>query len=190
MHLSRRRAITGAAASIAIGTPLIASASNLPPLPQQFRPRLVKVRDTLRVGDIHVVNDAHFLYHVTAKGQAVRYGVALGELGRRFRGPGLVTHKKKWPSWRPTPNMIRLEPALYGPYRDGLPGGHPKNPMGSAALYLSVNGRATYFRIHGTHLPHTIGTSFSSGCIRLRNDHMLQLYDAVPASGTRVIVHA
>lgn len=190
MTLSRRQMMVGTLAAGALCAPNIATASNLPPLPPQFEPQQVAVRDTLRVGDIHVVNGEHFLYHITAKGQAMRYGVALGELGRRFRGPGVITHKKKWPSWMPTPNMIRLEPALYKPYRNGLPGGHPKNPMGSAALYLAVNGRPTYYRIHGTHLPHTIGMSFSSGCIRLRNDHMLALYDAVPRSGTRVIVHS
>jgi lipoprotein-anchoring transpeptidase ErfK/SrfK len=76
--------------------------------------------------------------------------------------------------------MINLEPELYGPYRRGLPGGHPQNPMGARALYLYDGGRDTYYRIHGTPQPWTIGQNFSSGCVRLINQHVEELYAQVP----------
>jgi len=119
--------------------------------------------------------------------RALRYGIAVGAEGRAFKGRARINRKAIAPSWTPTANMIRLEPKVYGPYRAGLPGGHPQNPMGAAALYLAQNGRETYYRIHGTHQPWTIGQSFSSGCIRLKNDDVLDLYARVNA-GTQVFV--
>ncbi|WP_438956609.1 L,D-transpeptidase [Cognatiyoonia sp.] len=83
--------------------------------------------------------------------------------------------------------MVRLEPELYIPYRNGLPGGHTRNPMGSRALYLYDGGRDTYYRIHGTMKPETIGTAFSSGCIRLTNEHVAELYNMVPI-GARIFL--
>lgn len=185
--INRRSLLAGGlalAASSTLATPALANR-----LPRRFRPRQVQVNADLAVGSIHVVNADHFLYHVTAPGEATRYGVALGEVGRQFVGVGIVSRKAEWPSWRPTANMIRQEPEVYGPYAAGLPGGHPMNPMGARALYLNQNGRPTYFRIHGTPQPHTIGRSFSSGCIRLVNEHVEDLYDRVPV-GTVVYAHA
>jgi len=91
-----------------------------------------------------------------------------------------IRRKVEWPSWTPTQNMIRLEPELYGPYRNGLPGGHPRNPMGARALYLYEGSRDTYYRIHGTPQPWAIGRSYSSGCVRLVNEHVEELYAQVP----------
>ena len=76
--------------------------------------------------------------------------------------------------------MIEIEPEVYGPYAGGLPGGHARNPLGARALYLYQGGRDTFFRIHGTPQPWTMGQAFSSGCVRLINEHVIDLYDRVP----------
>lgn len=183
--IPRRAFLAGslALASSALATPALANR-----IPRRFRPRQVNVDSSLEVGSIHVVSADHFLFHVTAPGTATRYGVALGAEGRQFAGWGVITRKAEWPSWRPTRNMIRMEPEVYGPFAQGLPGGHPMNPMGARALYLNQGGRPTYFRIHGTPQPDTIGRSFSSGCIRLVNEHIETLYEDVPV-GTKVFSH-
>ena len=103
----------------------------------------------------------------------------MGAAGRTFTGQAHVGRKAEWPSWMPTADMIRAEPAVYGPFRGGLPGGHAMNPLGARALYLYQGGRDTMFRIHGTPQPWTMGQSFSSGCIRLVNEHAVDLYDRV-----------
>lgn len=148
---------------------------------------IVTLNQSLPAGQIHVNTDQRFLYLTTGGNQALRYGVAVGAQGRAFKGTATISRKALWPSWQPTQNMIREEPAVYGPYRNGLPGRHPQNPMGAAALYLAQGGRETYYRIHGTHQPSTIGQSFSSGCVRLTNDNMVDLYNRT-GRGTRVFV--
>lgn len=153
-------------------------------LPAKFAPQEVDVNPDLPAGEIHVIKDEYFLYWTLGNGRARRYGVALGAQGRNATGVLTIRRKAEWPKWMPTQNMIRLEPELYGPYRNGLPGGHPRNPMGARALYLYDGGRDTYYRIHGTPEPHTIGTSFSSGCVRLINEHIAELYALVPV-GTK-----
>lgn len=190
---TRRHFLAGAAA-LAV-TPVIGRANpsvlisqtEFPRLPRRLRPRRVRVGDEFEVGMIYVFNEQFHLYHVTEPNRAMRYGVAIGGAHDTFTGEAVITRKAEWPSWRPTANMIATEPDVYGPYAAGLPGGHQMNPMGAAALYMNVNGRPTAYRIHGTNLPTTIGTGFSSGCIRLRNDHMQQLYEQVPV-GTRMLV--
>jgi len=138
-------------------------------------------------GTIVVDTPQRYLYLVQAGGTAMRYGVGVGrEEALQFRGNAVIGRKAAWPRWTPTANMIRREPARYEPYRNGLEGG-PNNPLGARALYLYRNGRDTYFRLHGTTEPYTIGTNVSSGCIRLMNHDIIDLYNRVP-SGTRVIV--
>ena len=149
--------------------------------------QVVTLNRAFPAGQIHVNTGQRFLYLTTGGTQALRYGVAVGADGRAFQGQATVSRKALWPSWRPTQNMIRLEPAIYAPFRNGLPGRHPQNPMGAAALYLARGGRETYYRIHGTHQPWTIGQSFSSGCVRLANDNMVDLYNRV-GRGTQVFV--
>lgn len=153
----------------------------------QWDRHVVTINQSLPAGDIYVNTDARFLFLALGGTQALRYGVAVGAQGRAFKGRARISRKAVNPSWRPTDNMIRMEPDVYGPYRAGLPGGHPNNPMGAAALYLAQGGRETYYRIHGTHQPWTIGQSFSSGCIRLKNKDVLDLYARV-SSGTQVFV--
>lgn len=181
--INRRSFVAGAAASI-LATPALANT----PLPYKFQPQFVDVNPDLPAGQIHVIKEQFYLYWTLGNGRAIRYGIALGDVGRNYTGVLTIRRKAEWPSWTPTQNMINLEPEIYGPYKAGLPGGHPRNPMGSRALYLyDANGRDTYYRIHGTPNPETIGTAFSSGCVRLTNEHVAELYPLVPI-GTKVFI--
>ncbi|MBZ0229326.1 MAG: L,D-transpeptidase, partial [Bauldia sp.] len=112
--------------------------------------------------------------------------VGVGRAGLVFRGEAVVGRKAEWPSWRPIDNMIRRSPAKYARYAGGVPGG-PNNPLGARALYLYRDNRDTMYRIHGTNEPQSIGRSVSNGCIRMINDHVIELYDQVPV-GTPVTV--
>jgi lipoprotein-anchoring transpeptidase ErfK/SrfK len=126
------------------------------------------------------------LYLVQAGGRAIRYGVGVGRSeGANFRGTAIIGRKEKWPHWTPTANMIRAIPQ-YRSYAGGMDGG-PDNPLGPRALYLYRDGRDTFFRLHGTTEPETIGQAVSSGCIRLFNQDIIDLYNRVPV-GTRVTV--
>ena len=122
------------------------------------------------------------LYLVQGGGRALRYGVGVGRSeGTNFRGNAVIGRKEKWPHWTPTANMIAAMPR-YRPYRSGLEGG-VDNPLGARALYLGN----TLYRIHGTNQPSTIGQFVSSGCIRLLNEDIEDLYSRVQ-TGTRVVV--
>lgn len=138
-------------------------------------------------GTIVVEVDNCYAYLVLEGGRALRYGVGVGrEEAFNFQGAATIARKAEWPSWTPTANMIRREPERYGKYAGGLPGG-PTNPLGPRALYLYRDGRDTYYRLHGTTEPWTIGTMVSSGCIRFINQDIIDLYRRVPV-GTRVVV--
>ena len=139
-----------------------------------------------RPGTIVVDPRNRFLYLVETHRTARRYGVGVGRAGLAFQGSATIGWKRKWPRWTPTANMVRREPQKYAKYRDGLAGG-PNNPLGARALYLVRNGRDTYYRIHGTNQPWSIGQAVSSGCIRMLNAHISDLYDRVQP-GARVIV--
>ena len=126
------------------------------------------------------------LYLVQGGGKAMRYGVGVGRSqGANFRGTAVVGRKEKWPHWTPTENMMAAIP-LYRRYPGGMNGG-PDNPLGPRALYLYRDGRDTFFRLHGTTEPETIGQAVSSGCIRLFNQDIIDLYNRVPV-GTHVTV--
>ena len=136
----------------------------------------------------HIVIDpyARRLYLILENGMAIRYGCAVGKQGKTFSGNGIIRRKEEWPSWRPTASMIKNEPEKYGDYAEGVEGG-PENPLGARALYLYRNGRDTYYRIHGTNNPSTIGRATSAGCIRLFDQDIIDLYNRVPL-GTHVHV--
>jgi lipoprotein-anchoring transpeptidase ErfK/SrfK len=137
-------------------------------------------------GSIVVNISQRQLYLVQAGGRAIRYGIGVGRSeGANFRGTGIIGRKEKWPHWTPTANMMAAIPR-YRPYAGGLEGG-PDNPLGPRALYLYREGHDTFFRLHGTTEPETIGQAVSSGCIRLFNQDIIDLYDRVPV-GTRVTV--
>ncbi len=151
-----------------------------------YVPQRVRISTNYQIGTIVVDPANHFLYLVERPGRARRYGVGVGRAGLAFKGTALVQRKAEWPRWTPTRNMIRREPEKYAQYAKGVPGGID-NPLGARALYLYKDGRDTYYRIHGTTQPSSIGRSVSNGCIRMINDHVVDLYDRVPL-GTRVVV--
>jgi lipoprotein-anchoring transpeptidase ErfK/SrfK len=156
-------------------------------IPREYLPTDVALSRDMDTGVIHVDVENTWLYYIVEPRVARRYKIAVGAAGQNFRGQAVVRRKAEWPSWTPTANMIRREPEVYAQSAGGLPGGHPRNPLGARALYLYQGNRDTMYRIHGTPQPWTIGQSFSSGCIRMINDHMIDLYDRVPL-GTRVVV--
>ena len=139
-----------------------------------------------KVGTLIIDPRNRFLYLIEKPGIARRYGVGVGRAGLAFRGSAVVGRKAKWPSWTPTKNMIKRQPGKYARFANGVPGG-PGNPLGARALYLFRNGRDTYYRIHGTTQPSSIGRAVSNGCIRMLNRHVKDLYKRVP-KGTRVVV--
>lgn len=153
----------------------------------EFYPTLVRVAPEFEPGSIHVLSSRHFLYLITARRQAIRYGVAVGRAELVWRGRAVVGRKAEWPSWRPTPEMIARNPVAYARHAGGMKGG-PGNPLGARAIYLYADGRDTAIRIHGTTEPNSIGRSVSNGCLRMVNDHVIDLYDRV-AEGAPVFVY-
>lgn len=153
-----------------------------------YAPVEVAIRDGFEVGSIIVVSKDFFLYHVIAPGKAVRYGVAVGTDELVWKGRAVVGRKTEWPSWRPTESMIKRNPPAYEKYKDGMPGG-PTNPLGARALYLyDERGNDTAIRIHGTTDPRSIGRAVSNGCLRMRNEAVMALYEKIPI-GTPVYVY-
>lgn len=183
--MDRRHFIaTGAAALTVPAT--VANAFEINP---KFVPQEVAIDQRYQAGRLLVLPKAHFLYFITGPGVARRYGVGVGRAGLEFTGTATIDVKKKWPTWRPTDEMIEREPNTYAKFVDNdyiQPGGKD-NPLGARALYLFQNGRDTYFRIHGTTAPRSIGRSVSNGCIRMINEHVVDLYERVPV-GTVVTV--
>jgi lipoprotein-anchoring transpeptidase ErfK/SrfK len=182
----RRFLFSGSAAALMapLAAPALARVANVDRVYERTE---VSVKPGFRPGTIHIDLGWKLLYFITGPEQAIRYGVAVGEEGRNLRGTATVGRKAEWPSWAPTANMIRREPEIYGPLRGGMPGG-PDNPLGARALYLYRGGRDTRYRIHGTPQPWTIGMAVSSGCIRMLNEHVTELYDLVPI-GAQVTIH-
>jgi lipoprotein-anchoring transpeptidase ErfK/SrfK len=153
----------------------------------QFLRREIPDPTEERAGTIVVDPTARYTYLVMEGGRAMRYGVGVGKTEAfNFKGNATIARKAEWPGWRPTPDMIAREPDRYGPLRDGLRGGG-RNPLGPRALYLYRDGQDSYYRLHGTVEPWTIGTTVSSGCIRFLNQDIIDLYRRVPV-GTKVVV--
>ena len=154
-------------------------------LAQEFQPQVVPY-DGYPAGTIIIETGNHFLYLMLSDSKALRYGIGVGKAGLAFRGAAIVGRKAKWPRWQPTENMIARSPEKYARFADGLAGG-PNNPLGARALYLHRNGRDTYYRIHGTTEPWSIGRSVSNGCIRMVNEHVVDLYERVPIGASVVV---
>ena len=135
-----------------------------------------------------IIIDTHerWLYHILGDGEATRYGVAVGKEGFSWSGTARVGMKRENPRWTPPPEMIERTPK-YAKWANGMPGGIPDNPLGVRAIYLFNKGGDTGFRIHGTNAPSSIGTAASSGCIRMLNHEVTELYEKVRV-GTKVIV--
>ncbi|WP_137135282.1 L,D-transpeptidase [Rhizobium sp. FKY42] len=136
-------------------------------------------------GTIVVDTPARRLYYVLDNGRAMRYGVGVGRAGLALAGNAYVGRKAEWPTWTPTANMQRRE-ARYKKLAGGMPGG-PNNPLGARAMYLYRGGGDTHFRIHGTNQPESIGHAMSSGCIRMMNHDVVDLYSRVKV-GDKVVV--
>ncbi|MGF9562759.1 L,D-transpeptidase [Neorhizobium sp. JUb45] len=148
----------------------------------QFLPQTVSYETQYPAGTIVIDTNNRFLYLVQAGGQAMRYGVGVGKPGFEWAGEHKVTRKAEWPTWIPPQEMITRE-AAKGHYLPARMDGGPENPLGARAMYLG----STLYRIHGTNAPWTIGSAVSSGCIRMRNEDVTDLYERVNV-GTRVIV--
>lgn len=132
-------------------------------------------------GSIVVDPFAKFLFFVEGDGTATRYPIAVGREGKGLRGATTIRRKEVWPGWQPTANMLRSEPEIYGPYRNGVEGGL-RSPLGARALYLYRGGRDTYYRIHGTNDVASIGHNSSAGCIRLFNHDIIDLFERATTS--------
>jgi lipoprotein-anchoring transpeptidase ErfK/SrfK len=144
----------------------------------EFEQQEVEYRGPEVPGTIVIDTPKHFLYLVQENGRAVRYGIGVGRPGFTWSGAHTVTAKKEWPDWVPPPEMLQRQPNL--PH---FMAGGPKNPLGARAMYLG----STLYRIHGSNEPWTIGQNVSSGCIRMRNVDVIDLYSRVKV-GTKVVV--
>lgn len=138
-----------------------------------------------RPGTIVVDTKSRYLYLVRDNGKALRYGVGIGREGFAWSGRATIAAKREWPKWTPPPAMIEREPELEK-WRHGMPPGL-ENPLGARALYIFQGGRDTLYRIHGTNEAWTIGKAVSSGCVRLLNQDVIDLFDRVPV-GTEILV--
>jgi lipoprotein-anchoring transpeptidase ErfK/SrfK len=187
MHVISRRSFLAATSAAAFGLASPAVARNVLRIPRDWLPTDVKVTSSLPAGTIYVDTPGMWLFLMQDDGMARRYKTSVGAEGRNLIGQARVARKEVNPPWTPTANMIAAEPKVYAKFRDGLPGGDPINPLGVRALYLYQGNRDTYTRIHGTPWPQFIGTAFSSGCVRLMNEHVIDLYDRVPI-GTKVVL--
>ena len=147
-------------------------------LDPEWRKQVVYYRTTESPGTIIVSSAERHLYLVQPGGRAIRYGIGVGREGFQWQGLLNITRKAEWPDWTPPPEMIARQP-----YLPRFMAGGPGNPLGARAMYLGT----TVYRIHGTNRPDTIGTAVSSGCFRLVNADVSDLYDRVPV-GTKVIV--
>jgi lipoprotein-anchoring transpeptidase ErfK/SrfK len=193
MKLSRRHFLASGLAAALPAVPALALQTERYPVfesevrevPYRYRRREVDFETKEPPGTIIVATGQRFLFHVLGKGRAMRYGVAVGRQGESWSGVAVIQRKAKWPVWTPTPDQLAHYKVLQR-YAGGMPGGKG-NPLGARALYLYQGGRDTLYRIHGTIQPSTIGKFVSSGCIRMLNVDVMDLYEKVPI-GTRVVV--
>ena len=155
-------------------------------LKPQYMRQVVQDPTGEQPGTIVIDPQSRYLYLVQENGQAMRYGVGVGKAGLEFSGNATVQYKRQWPRWTPTQDMIKRDPETNQKWANGMEGG-PQNPLGARALYLFNNGQDTLYRIHGTNQPWSIGQAVSSGCIRMMNQDIVDLYNRVP-SGSKVVV--
>ncbi|MBN8938397.1 MAG: L,D-transpeptidase [Rhizobiales bacterium] len=163
-------------------TPDLQGVPDQPAVPRgmdpRFLPQTVAYQTSQRPGTIVIDTRERFLYLVEANGMARRYGVGVGRPGFGWTGAKTITRKAEWPDWRPPADMLRRRPDL-----PRFMAGGPANPLGARAMYLG----SSLYRIHGSNEPHTIGTYVSSGCFRMRNEDVTDLYERVRV-GTKVVV--
>jgi lipoprotein-anchoring transpeptidase ErfK/SrfK len=153
-------------------------------IPEPYLRHIVSFHRKESPGTIVVDPDARYLYYVLEKGKAIRYGVTVGDEALVFSGVAKVGRREEWPSWTPTKDIKKRLgniPDFVGP--------GPHNPLGARGLYLYANGKDTLYRIHGTNQPEYIGEAISSGCIRMTNEDVIDLYNRVKL-GSPVVVLA
>jgi lipoprotein-anchoring transpeptidase ErfK/SrfK len=155
-------------------------------IPETHRRQVVAYETDQPAGTIIINPSTKLLYYVLGKGKAIRYGIAVGRAGFEWSGEAVVTEKKQWPTWIPPKEMIARRPELAKFDEVGQPGG-PTNPLGARAIYLTSGGRDYGYRIHGTPEWESIGHNASSGCIRMINQDVIDLYSRV-TGGEKVIV--
>lgn len=157
-------------------------------VPEQFRRQIVADPTGERPGSLVVDTSTHHLYLVREGGEAIRYGVGLGRAGFAWSGRAVIQWKRKWPTWTPPDEMIGRQPELekYSARNGGMQPGL-NNPLGARALYIFQNNEDTLYRVHGSPEWWSIGKSVSSGCVRLMNQDIIDLYDRVP-SKTPILV--
>jgi len=155
-------------------------------VPRQYRRQIVDYKTSEKPGTIIVNTRQHFLYYVLGDGRAIRYGIGVGREGFGWKGTVTVGRKAEWPAWTPPPEMVARERARGRILPARMEGG-AGNPLGARALYLYRGGNDTLYRIHGTSEPWTIGLNVSSGCIRMLNQDVVDLYNRTK-TGARVIV--
>jgi len=147
-------------------------------LPDRFKRQIVDYRSSEAAGTIIIDTPNTYLYFVLGNGRALRYGIGVGREGFAWSGTQTITRKAEWPDWTPPEGMVQRQP-----YLPRFVAGGPGNPLGARAMYLG----GTVYRIHGTNQPQTIGGRVSSGCIRMVNDDVIDLYGRATV-GTKVVV--
>lgn len=147
-------------------------------VPAKYLKKTIRYATNEKPGTIIVDTRRKYLYYVLGNDQAIRYGIGVGRSGFEWKGTERISRKTKWPDWRPPPEMLARSPGL----PEYMPGG-PDNPLGARALYLG----STLYRIHGTQERWSIGRAMSSGCIRMLNEDVIDLYERAGV-GTRVVV--
>lgn len=207
MKLSRRDLIAGSATAVALAAPAVLTgtsalaagaewyngsktdngvnfrATNFSVVDARWKRQMVVYNSREKPGTVVIDTRNHFLYWIWENNTAMRYGVGVGKEGFEWYGRARVDRKVLWPRWVPPAEMLKRSPHL----PKLVKGGSPKNPLGSRALYLFANRADTGYRIHGNTSPWSIGKSASSGCIRMFNEDVIDLYQRCPI-GTEVLV--
>jgi lipoprotein-anchoring transpeptidase ErfK/SrfK len=173
------------------GEPFPVPALNVSNMNPAYLRTVVRLDTAESPGSIIIDPARHFLYLVEEGGRAIRYGIGVGRQGFAWSGTATIRSKQEWPDWYPPKEMLERQPQLLKTMQTlqsgiGMPGG-PRNPLGARALYLWQGNKDTLYRIHGTLEPWTIGTNASSGCIRMINQDVIDLYNRVPL-GAKVVV--
>jgi lipoprotein-anchoring transpeptidase ErfK/SrfK len=154
-------------------------------LPAKFRRQEVTFGTQEKPGTIIVDPEHRYLYYILPDSKAIRYGVGVGREGFAWSGEAYIGLKRKWPRWLPPEEMVARD-VHAAQWANGMPGG-PENPLGARALYLHANKIDTMYRIHGTNDPMSIGKAMSSGCVRMLNEDVADLFERAPLH-TKVIV--
>ena len=152
-------------------------------IPEPYRRHIVNYHRKESPGTIVIDSDARYLYYVLPQGQAIRYGVTVGDEALAFSGVAKIGNMQEWPNWTPTPDIKKRLGNI-----PAFVSGGPHNPLGARAIYLYEGNRDTLFRIHGTNQPEYIGHAISSGCIRLTNEDVIDLYNRVKLGAPVVVI--